>query len=415
MGSNPGYGAYNKVATVTGTNQTTMDAMAYFTDFGITNANPALNQIFPSPSSNPQSALIWFYNSSSGSLWNCNISHAYKTDEPSDFDSLNLEGAELAAEGNIQLPEYELPMNLQTQRYLYQTLKNDSSILGISESIDSFYVSSESSAMKEMYEADVLKSQVFRTAIQERNLLTQKLAEIGAIVSNINYLDSVMNALSDSNVLQQREVLINNLEIKSADAVQLQNTIKQQELIKADEAASKYGEADVSFVIDYNKKVTDTMWLRSVAMGKGIDSAWYRELWTIASQCPAEGGSGVYAARGLLSFISDTIWDDVDRCLDRGYDVRVLWKQPVDSAKTKNIEVFPNPAANQLNISFNWNDDSDYYVSVIDLLGRVRMKIKVHAAIKQQIDVSQLENGVYFVKVGSKEEYINRTTIIINK
>ena len=67
------------------------------------------------------------------------------------------------------------------------------------------------------------------------------------------------------------------------------------------------------------------------------------------------------------------------------------------------VSLYPNPAREQ--VSFNL--ESDAQVSVFDVMGRKVSEMNV-AAGSAQLNVSQLENGVYFVNV----RYANGTTAV---
>ncbi|MFM7895964.1 MAG: T9SS type A sorting domain-containing protein, partial [Flavobacterium sp.] len=63
------------------------------------------------------------------------------------------------------------------------------------------------------------------------------------------------------------------------------------------------------------------------------------------------------------------------------------------------FEVYPNPASNVLNIS-NANNYEIKNISVVDINGRV---VKNQAGSLTQINVSDLNAGVYFVTIEAAE------------
>lgn len=66
------------------------------------------------------------------------------------------------------------------------------------------------------------------------------------------------------------------------------------------------------------------------------------------------------------------------------------------------LEVFPNPAGNELSLVLNTTDYGAYEVSVIDLAGRVlQSKVHMHAASGQSLrsDISSLAPGTYLINV----------------
>lgn len=65
--------------------------------------------------------------------------------------------------------------------------------------------------------------------------------------------------------------------------------------------------------------------------------------------------------------------------------------------------IAPNPASQQIKITFRSKIDSDSYVSILDITGRVVMRKKIENVKEIYLDVYSLNNGVYFVQCG--EEY----------
>ncbi len=82
------------------------------------------------------------------------------------------------------------------------------------------------------------------------------------------------------------------------------------------------------------------------------------------------------------------------------YEGHFISKEPIsveenqEQAKEININLFPNPASNYLQLSIDSNVES---ISVIDLNGKV-LKLDKNG---NQIDISNLSNGTYFLKIKS--------------
>lgn len=87
-------------------------------------------------------------------------------------------------------------------------------------------------------------------------------------------------------------------------------------------------------------------------------------------------------------------------------DKVVVLNPAITTGIKKNTEdsfsVYPNPADNDLNIAFTRNDKEDT-VQVFDITGRLIASFVVSG--QQKIDVSSFENGIYFCKVGSENNF----------
>lgn len=79
------------------------------------------------------------------------------------------------------------------------------------------------------------------------------------------------------------------------------------------------------------------------------------------------------------------------------------------------LKIFPNPAADNLSISFELESSADLNVEMVNTLGAVVLKNNqtFHAG-KQQIElpVSGLAPGMYFVKIGSAKGQITKAVIV---
>lgn len=64
-----------------------------------------------------------------------------------------------------------------------------------------------------------------------------------------------------------------------------------------------------------------------------------------------------------------------------------------------NISVFPNPTDRFINISMKNNLDKDYLVTVYDLLGRIVVTPEIYREDDAQIDLQNLNAGIYILKV----------------
>ena len=75
------------------------------------------------------------------------------------------------------------------------------------------------------------------------------------------------------------------------------------------------------------------------------------------------------------------------------------------SIENNEMEVFPNPASDKLNILFN-SDAGTIGIQVLDMQGKVIYDVtekNIHAGDNRQLDLSSYSNGIYFVKMVSEK------------
>jgi pimeloyl-ACP methyl ester carboxylesterase len=84
----------------------------------------------------------------------------------------------------------------------------------------------------------------------------------------------------------------------------------------------------------------------------------------------------------------------------------------VNEIENNTVSVWPNPINNEINISFN--ADGAYSIEIADITGKVIMmenKSSATGTITEQIDVSELSNGIYIVELKSSDLSIYKKII----
>lgn len=66
--------------------------------------------------------------------------------------------------------------------------------------------------------------------------------------------------------------------------------------------------------------------------------------------------------------------------------------------ETQNLTIFPNPASSELTIEFGRNENIQREISIINIIGTEIIK-QVSVETKLTLDISQLNSGIYIVKV----------------
>lgn len=75
----------------------------------------------------------------------------------------------------------------------------------------------------------------------------------------------------------------------------------------------------------------------------------------------------------------------------------------------ENLKIYPNPSSEVLNIVFENNSDW-FTIECIDLTGRIIYRSE--SSEKQTIDVSHFEKGMYFIRVSSKKQSLQKSFIV---
>jgi hypothetical protein len=82
----------------------------------------------------------------------------------------------------------------------------------------------------------------------------------------------------------------------------------------------------------------------------------------------------------------------------------------LNTIKSSDFSIYPNPTRSSLNVNLNTDFVEGSIISVIDLQGRVISNVKVNDS-STTIDVSNLQTGVYIVKIDSTKGSISKKFI----
>lgn len=94
------------------------------------------------------------------------------------------------------------------------------------------------------------------------------------------------------------------------------------------------------------------------------------------------------------------------------YDLDVKWPLAIkENIDNSGLEIFPNPAKNILAVTTN-DEFLDNSILILNSLGQVIFQDKIQHNISQ-IDVSDFQQGVYFVKLDNKDNFIIKRLLII--
>ena len=129
-----------------------------------------------------------------------------------------------------------------------------------------------------------------------------------------------------------------------------------------------------------------------------IDSISFQEIQTlipIAESCPEYSGDGVYIARGLLSMYLSDDFPTFEDCVSGSIEPRSINKKAYDQKLT----IFPNPATDQITVSFNLKDNESGKLIILDIAGnQIYMKNISNDIDELKIGTNIYSSGIYIVK-----------------
>jgi len=151
-----------------------------------------------------------------------------------------------------------------------------------------------------------------------------------------------------------------------------------------------------------------------------INSTDYIALETIANLCADKYGNAVYQARALLNIVTYGNRDFEEDC-DKGQGARMSnFKeegQGVSVAENIKATIYPNPNNGSFILSYDLQKETTIDVFVTDISGKLVYKIGLDELNNlQTIDLSNVQNGIYFVQLINKQSKLLWTDkVVISK
>lgn len=113
---------------------------------------------------------------------------------------------------------------------------------------------------------------------------------------------------------------------------------------------------------------------------------------------------GVTYQRALYNYILDELNGTIAAAdYPEGGEGRITYKEPVGIADANNAEtsvrVYPNPAKEVINVKVSSVENVNTNITITDLSGRMVSSVQGQTGELQQINVSDLNAGVYFIQV----------------
>lgn len=73
------------------------------------------------------------------------------------------------------------------------------------------------------------------------------------------------------------------------------------------------------------------------------------------------------------------------------------------------VKVYPNPASDWVNLEFSASGQEDIIITILDTYGRTILSKEIRSVngfVNERLDLSELDNGLYFVRIGNENEVL---------
>lgn len=355
----------------------------------------------------------WFnYNPTPGSNFDCELMvppcEGSGNAMSVNFDTIAGQLDYAIAFDSLQYPVYQAELDWSNDRYLYQKLTENTSLVNGDTVLADFYQQTQdlSAGQYQDYEQEIsgifIQGQLMTAVVDSLSRMQfQLLDSLGTIkvllANSLTQQDSAMYTSIRSMLILSYEglrplihaaqqALINQ---RTADLTSIQSDLNQLPVTSIPEANEKAVREIISGTLNLGiSNFTETQ---------------KTTLFTIASQCPISGGKAVYLARSVYSSIVDTLFNDQELCLLEG-----IIKSSTVSSNQPSFSYYPNPAKDQLQVFWDETVDGSVTIELFDALGRKVDGFESHTTQNLSIiSLRGIQNGVYFIQARFLDRIVN--------
>ncbi len=329
-----------------------------------------------------------------------------------EYNITNLD--ETIKEGTFQSTKYESETQWQLNRQLYRKLKRYPNLQNLS-SFGSFYNNLIGSPLGELEEIQAQEALVFEPYIGLEDRISAIRSSIEKEVINIDSLiflswqSSGLDSIQLIATIQQEQFELR----KNQNALKtLISSLYTDRQSKAISLQSNNASLQTTTIWEQNEKAVNDINLKSLFLQKlPTDPSQLATLQSIAIQCPIEGGPRpVYMARGILDILNITFVPDACEAEERNE------RRSKSAKNSPTLNLSPNPASDQIQISLNGLAEVESYLQITDLNGQILSSIAIQDdKYSFQVSTESFSPGIYFISLYQGKERIDTHKMIIQR
>ena len=317
------------------------------------------------------------------------------------------------ARGDINPSEYAQETRAIAEGYLYRELSNDSSLWISDSTLTAFMIENQGEPVAYLYDVEKYLMAAYRYDSVFINLIDSANFQIEALSDSIYLINEGIIEDPEKLLFDQYTNAISFLYQTIENLYILREAVVSDNLQNAELNNDMVVSAEIP---ELNTTFVNSLEIDYLDAGENISSviAVYSELLAIAMQCPAAGGPAVERARTFVALVNDSInYDDDAVCLQSG--IYKLAESIQSNTNSENaIIIHPNPASNKVEITLLGEPDGICNIQITDYLGKtISTEIKDCKQKRWEMDVSQLLQGAYTVKINVNNQYERNGKLII--
>lgn len=335
-----------------------------------------------------------------------------------DADELDL----IIAQGLYTSPSNAPSLKWQLDRYLYQKLNEDTSLLSISTSFPAFLTSHSNTTVGNLYDFNTKIQNAFEAADSLSTQSKLLLDSINILIDLIAEIDSlnefaVEEAYIDS-LTQLKQGLVSQIQYLHLAYNNFDSTYYNQVLSDLQIAYNLNENLTTTFDYEENEKEVNRIYLLSLLQQNGnITETQISDLQMIAQQHSDVGGPSVFVASGLLP---ECLQPDVDSLYSESIDSLLAIVPPITEIPQQRqyliqqnqlIKIFPNPSNSSFTIqTLNGKGGK---LSMMDITGKLLFN-NTFSGNETLVELPpDIRSGIYLITIVMNDGYSVTEKLIV--
>lgn len=180
-------------------------------------------------------------------------------------------------------------------------------------------------------------------------------------------------------------------------------------------AGSKNVMALQSNDITQTQNAYNTLYLNGINSQSDLNS-----LSALADLCPQQYGTAVYQARALLQTLTFVGKAYTDSCYNKDLSTRLGYdetkEKSVSTTDDVHAKLYPNPNNGTFMLAYDLKANNDADITIFDITGKTVFNDKLDKLNNVvQINISNLQSGIYFVQLSKKKNLLWTDKLMISK
>jgi Secretion system C-terminal sorting domain len=301
------------------------------------------------------------------------------------------------AEGDIPLSNYEEELNWKGDKYLYDKLQENPSLIVNDSDMEDFVDEKEDESIGQFNALDKQIQAELQTDVLLAQSIESKKNQLNTAQQQYDLLKAQYYQETDPAVQEQiklqLEVLSNQMAQNYEEVSDIKDQVAAQVATHATSIKQENSTIAVSEVYEINQKVVNDAYLTT--MKDELEESSINELRSIAHQCPLMGGNAVFHARTLLAKYSREVYDDKGACIVYGIQLRGTKQSDIGK-----VILSPNPTSDITRLEWEKVINDDASIVITDMIGQSMRLLPI--SLKQRwsiVDVSDFVSGVYTISI----------------